>query len=365
MKIVELGMGVRPIPPDGYGAIEQTIWDLTTAFRALGHEVEVVNPVEEANLRHEWRPARRAPRMVRGHHGDVLHIHLERQGFFLGLYGIPYVLDAHVANWTYARGDRSRRYNRFHNRLMFYPEVFGARWAAGVVAETEVQRLGILRRGRPRGELRLVDTGVDTTTFSPNGQGGDPHVVLGIGVVQPRKRWHLAARALEGTGMELRIVGPTAPARGGVPAYAEKVRASGRVELLGEVPRDQLVDELHRCGMVVHPSSGETVGLAVLQGLAAGRPVIASSAITVVGESEGALVHRPPVPTGAAEEASLVQFIREEALRLCNDGAERARLGQVGREAMLRRFSWESVARGHLALFQSVLDARDGRPMLP
>ncbi len=365
MKILELGLGVRPIPPAGYGAIEQTIWDLTTAFRAAGHEVEVVNPIDQDNRNHEWRLARAAPRMVRDHHGDVLHIHQERQGFFLGLRGIPYVLDAHVANWTYARGDRSKSYNRLHNRLLFYPEVFGARWAAGVVAETELQRLGILQRGKPRGQLRLVDTGVDTDTFSPGGSNGDPHVVLGIGVVQPRKRWHLAGKALEGTDLRLRLVGPTTVGLGGVPEYAEKVRASGPVDVLGELPRAQLVQELHTCGMVVHPSSGETVGLAVLQALAAARPVIASSAITVVGESEGALVHRLPVEPENSEEASLVEFIRAQALRLRDDEGERVRLGKAGRAAMLRRFSWAAVARGHLALFQSVLDARGGRPMLP
>lgn len=365
MRILELGLGVRPIPPTGYGGIEQTIWDLTSAFRAQGHEVEVINPIDPATLDREWRRARAAPGVVRDHRGDILHVHQERQAFFLGWHRIPYVLDSHVANWTYARGDASKSFNRLHNRLLFYPEVYGTRWAAAVVAETELQRRGIVRRAKPHGPVELIDTGVDTETFAPDGTRGDPNVVLGIGTVQPRKRWHLAVRALEGTGMKLRIVGPTSRAVGAVPEYVEQVRSSGPVELLGELPRPELVKELHRCGMVVHPSSGETVGLAVLQALAASRPVIASSAITVVGETEGALVHRLPPEKGATEETSLIRFIRAQSLRLRDDDAERARLGHAGHEAMLRRFSWEAVARAHLALFQSLLDRRGGTPMLP
>jgi glycosyltransferase involved in cell wall biosynthesis len=365
MKIVELGLGLRPIPPTGYGGIEQTVWDLTTHMRKLGHTVEVVDPVYTGSDAKEWRRARKAPSLVSSLDADILHIHSERQGFFLGLRDIPYILDSHIANWTYEKGDRSKTFNRFHNRLMFFPELCGARWAEGIVAESVPQMFGIEHRARPIGPVEFINTGVDTDFFAPNGSSGDPNVVLGIGVVQPRKRWHLAAEALDGTGMKLRIVGPTSGALGAVPSYVEKMRSYPNVELLGEVPRADLVRELHGCGMVVHPSSGETVGLAVLQALAAGRPVIASGAITVVNETDGALVEHLGPDELYTEPETLPKFIRNHAIRLRDHEEERVALGKRGREVMLERFSWEQVARAHLKFFDFILWSRMGKPMLP
>jgi hypothetical protein len=56
LRIALIGPGIMPIPPTGWGAVEQIIWDKTVLLRKLGHFVEIINTknteeiVEKVNL---------------------------------------------------------------------------------------------------------------------------------------------------------------------------------------------------------------------------------------------------------------------------------------------------------------------------
>lgn len=43
MKIAQVGPGIMPIPPDGWGAVEMLIWDYYQILTEQGHNVEIIN----------------------------------------------------------------------------------------------------------------------------------------------------------------------------------------------------------------------------------------------------------------------------------------------------------------------------------
>ena len=43
MRIAQVGPGIMPIPPDGWGAVEMLIWDYYQILTEQGHDVEIIN----------------------------------------------------------------------------------------------------------------------------------------------------------------------------------------------------------------------------------------------------------------------------------------------------------------------------------
>jgi glycosyltransferase involved in cell wall biosynthesis len=196
------------------------------------------------------------------------------------------------------------------------------RRAARVVAVSEWLR-GRLVETVPgaAGKTEVVDCGVDTERFRPRDQAAaraelrwrpaEP-AFLCVGSLSERKNVLRLARAFERRGEgSLAFVGD-GPLRGALAGRAG-------VELAGAVPHEQVPLWLAACDVLCQPSLVEPFGLATLEALASGRPVVA----TAVGG--------PPefVPAGAgvlvdpADEGALAEALGEAAALPCPNGAGR------------------------------------------
>jgi glycosyltransferase-like protein len=214
----------------------------------------------------------------------------------------------------------------------------------------------------------LVWNGVDLARFSRvdpdvaaslrrrTGVGPERFLFLAVGGLEPRKgsiHWIRALAELKG-----RMANPPAIAVVGghsfqdYAAYRANCLAEidalglevGRdVLLLGTVPDEELAGWYHATDGLAFPSINEGWGLAVLEALAAGRPVVASD-LPVFGEylvdGESALL--PPVGDPAALADALERFVSEPELR--------ARLVAGGRP-VAEKYSWASSAVRHLELY--------------
>lgn len=219
----------------------------------------------------------------------------------------------------------------------------------------------------------LVHNGVDPARFPAPavhvraalreriGAGAGRFVFLGVGGVEPRKGSVHAFRALarlrrEGVDAMLAVVG--GHSFQDYAAYRDAALAElpglglelGRdVVLLGTVSETDLAGWYHSADALCFPSVKEGWGLAVLEALAAGLPVVASD-LPVFGEylvdGESALL--PPV----ADDAALSAAMR----RLVDDAGLRERLRAGGR-AVLPRFTWEAAARRHREIYAQVRPA--------
>jgi glycosyltransferase involved in cell wall biosynthesis len=115
------------------------------------------------------------------------------------------------------------------------------------------------------------------------------------------------------------------------------------------------VVHLHRqWDIFVMPSASEGFGLAALEAMASGLPVISSA----VG---GLLEIVAPDETGLVFPPGDVQQLTEHLRLLVSDAGLRHRLGQAGRERAQREFSREAADRKMRAVYDGVLAAETTR----
>jgi glycosyltransferase involved in cell wall biosynthesis len=117
-----------------------------------------------------------------------------------------------------------------------------------------------------RRESAVIYPPVDTERFAPAATHDDYFLVVGRQV--PYKRNDLAVRVCTELGLPLKVVG-----RGRDEARLRSM-AGPTVEFLGYVPDEELPEILARCKAFLFPGA-EDFGIAPLEAMAAGRPVIA------------------------------------------------------------------------------------------
>jgi len=339
VRVVLLGGGVLPIPPSGYGGVERFLDDLRVALAGAGHEVVVINQVRQGRTRDEIPFALQVPRLLRRERYDVVHAHTPVVANRLALAGLPFVYTSHSRHWYYR--------DRLSHRWGYWLERRAVRRARATIALTEplARTMRAAVPTRTPLPLSVIPVGVDAEHFRPDWSARSGRSALGVGVVLPFKRWEWAAAALRGTGVHLRVAGPT-PAR----EYAARVRAAGdSVELLGEVGEADLRRLYAESDFLLHPSQVELLSGAVLMGLAAGLVVIGGPPLEGVVESGATgwvLPDRDP--------AEFDRTARTRIQELVADGAARRRMGEAARAAALDRYSWPRIVQAHVSVYRSV-----------
>jgi glycosyltransferase involved in cell wall biosynthesis len=235
------------------------------------------------------------------------------------------------------------------DRLIFRTVVpRSARRAARVLAVSERTRRDLIELyGVPDEKIVVTPNGVDPA-FSPGGLrddgAGGPYALV-VGTLQRRKDPEAAIEALALLGdHELRLVfaGPDKGGRAGAERAAQRNGLGGRVDFRGHVPQEELVALYRGAACLVFPSRYEGFGLPVLEAMATGTPVVATTA--------GAL------PEVAGDAAILVEEDNPVALAggIERALADRERLVEAGLERA-RRFSWAETARRTLEVYRELL----------
>ncbi|MYJ95344.1 MAG: glycosyltransferase family 4 protein [Proteobacteria bacterium] len=121
-----------------------------------------------------------------------------------------------------------------------------------------------------------------------------------------------------------------------------------RVQLTGF--RDDLAELLPGLDLLVHPALREGLGVAVLEAMSAGVPVVASDAggiPDIVEHERNGLRFATGDPSG----------LRNGVLRLLGDDALRRSLALAGRERVETEFSIRSMSRRYVEVYNRVLNA--------
>ncbi len=337
MRVLLVGTGIQPIPPTGYGGVERTLAEYARALETAGHEPVILNRVRRRRSIDEYWFARELPVLLRQERYDVLHASTPVVANRLALSGRPYVYTSHSRHW-FERHRLGERWGYFLERRAVH------RSAATVALTDTLERAMRAAVPRPPAELVQIPIGVDAERFRPEPGARNGRTALGVGLVAPFKRWEVAAAALRGTGIRLRLVGPIPD-----PAYAKRVRSSGdAVELTGEVDDERLRREYAQADFLVHPSRVELLAGVVLQGLAAGLPVLGAEPVAGLAEEGVSGWSAPPGTEGQA----LAEFLRARALELAGDETLRGRMSAAARARAISEFSWSSVVERHVALYR-------------
>lgn len=322
MRIVLIGAGMIPIPPPGYGAVEKHIWNLGQALEARGHEVNIVNDVFGTESKDEYRFAFWARKQVAKIPHDVVHVHTPGVATIFHAFGPRrWVYTTHSRHWAGARGAGER--------IGFFLERRAVAAAAEVIA---VSRFVAQQIERP---THVIPNGVDVGKYAPLPAARKGRVVVGVGEVAEHKQWHVAAEAVAGLDAELRVIGPIRDV-----AYAKRVEelGAGKTTLLGALDEADLVRELGSADVMAHPSVSESFGMAVVEGMSAGLPVVCSDLLSflVAHGKEGFLI-----PTAGDAR---VEKLRGHLGALLADAGLRARMGEDARASAVAGYSWASVA---------------------
>ncbi len=340
MKIVVLTTSYPRWPEDAAGRF---VADAVEHLRTAGIETEVVSPASfrhfgiayghgiVGNLRRSplrvlalpamlvsyARAARRAARRA-----DLVHAHWLVSGAIAALCGKPFV----VQLW----GTDAELAARVRPLARAILRRAGLTICASSALAEAARSLGA-------GEVRVIPSGVD---MAPDERReAEPAEVLFVGRLSQEKGILELVEAA--AGMKLVIAGD-GPLRERVPGA------------LGFVAHDELGPLYRRAAVVACPSLREGFGVACLEAMAHGVPVVASAVgglLDLVVDGE----------TGLLAPPGDVSALRAALERLLADGELRARLGNAGRERA-REFSWARVTQLTVSAYEDALRSTRASP---
>jgi glycosyltransferase involved in cell wall biosynthesis len=194
------------------------------------------------------------------------------------------------------------------------------------------------------------------------GLGGDAFLLLFLGILMPHRRLEDVLEALppligRGRRIHFLVVGSRTHDRRYSRFLEERARALGvaaHLTFAGAVPEVSLPLYYNACDAFIFPNENQTWGLAPVEALACGRPVILSTGCgvsEVVTDGVHALLVPPRRP-------DLITHCLE---RLVDDADLRRRLGEAGRRLVETELSWRRYAERMLAVFEEA--ARGGEGM--
>jgi starch synthase len=290
---------------------------------------------------------------------DLIHAHSHRYGHVLQAAevarrrGVPFVVSTH-----YHPADRTDP-GLQRGLLRCQDVLFGMtayRAADALVVETE--REGeLLREFAPGGKVHVIPPGIDLASWShPTGDVPLPGLpngyVLFAGRIAPNKGLPFLVRAVAEMPASERppvvFLGRDWGERPALEALARELGVADRITWLGHVESAREYRAVMRGASVfVLPSEWEAFGLVLLEAMAAGVPVVATSVGGVpevlLGGTAGRLV--PYADTAAL--GSAIRSVR-------SDPAERAKLVAAG-TARVADLDWTRTVERHRALYRSLV----------
>jgi|GEM_PF-226189 len=320
----------------------------------------------EADFRYDlffWRHANRVIEAAREFKANVVHVTGPNDTGQLGAYvarklRLPLVISWHTNVHEYA----ARRLNKlaaplpdaWRERMASFAERQGLRVAlrfcrlgrALLAPNAELRELLTRETGRP---THLMRRGVDTSLFSPVKRvSGDGAFLIGyVGRLSPEKNVPLLIEMIGRLEDDFRLVvagdGPLA----GWLENEVKVRAPGRVRLLGHIgDRAKLIGLYADCDAFVHPNPREPFGIAPLEAMAAGLPLVAPNAggvISYADETNAWLAE----PNGESFAATARAVFNDPATR--KDKLARARW-------TAREYQWRAVTDSFFHLYDELIE---------
>lgn len=360
-------LGVDPEP--GFAGGESQVLGLTAELRRGGHRAELL--CDPRGVLWSWARERgitchplairnavdfaagiRLRQFLRRTRYDVVHFHTSR---------------AHALA-PFARGLANamvvtRRMDYTPNRL-FAPYLYN-RAVDAVAAISEGVADSLAAAGVDRDRVAIIPSGVDSEHFRPpsasertaarNALGLRPSdVAVGtVGALESRKghRYLLAAiselqSAGAGSSAIQGFIAGLGSLEGTLNADLRNLRLEGSVRLLGRV--DEPVRLLWALDIFAFPSLHEGLGIALLEAMACGLPVVASRTGGITDAVEDGRTGMLVAPANSSELGAAIA-------RLAAESRTRETLGESARRRVLEKFSISAMARATLALYRVCL----------
>jgi glycosyltransferase involved in cell wall biosynthesis len=352
----------------GFSGGESQLFLLIEGLRARGHANLLVCPpdsiaarearrrgfaVECVAMRNDFSlgAARRVAALLRRHAPSLVHCHTGRANWIGGI----------GARWARVPALSTRRMDRRVKGGLRTRWLYRSLLARVAAISPAVERRLLDARVEPE-RIRVIWSAVDPEALQPSAPRALLRAQLGAAPETPCLL--VAANLVRRKGVDVLLAAVAAlaprsrcalwvagdgPERAGLEAVAARFGIAERVRFLGR--RSDVPDLLEACDVFVLPSRQEGLGVAALEAMARGRPVVASQvgglAEIVIPEQTGLLV-RPE--DSAALAAALERVIADPDLA--------RRLGAAGVKRVEQHHLAEQMVSAYEGLYREVLAER-------
>jgi len=311
-----------------------------------GKESVAVEPIL-CRGRFDRRAAAAIQELVRVHSIDLLHSHGYKADFYAWWAAhrqtMPLVATCH--NWT--RASTALKLYSILDHIVL-------RHFCKVAAVSEGVAQSLQRYGVPRRRIEVIHNGVDTDAFrgasarlrAEVAPGGE--CVIGtVGRLVPQKGIQYLLRAacqiLKDFPATVFVIVGDGPYRHELETLADVLQIRRNAIFLGQ--RQDMPEVYAAMDLFVLPSLNEGMPMSVLEALAAGKAVIATSA----GDIPEVVV---PGKTGLIVEPGSEASLREAITNLLSDPELRGKMGQAGQALVEQGFSARAMARAYMRLYE-------------
>jgi autotransporter strand-loop-strand O-heptosyltransferase len=276
MRIAQVNLGLLPIPPNSWGAVEKIIWEYKCELEKLGHIVDIpyINEIESGMY-------------------DIVHVHAWNHALEMYKKGIPYIYTCHDHH-VYLAGKETQLYtdNLLAMKLAevaIVPAPFLIEYFDGFPIYLEhgvsLKNCTIKKEMKNHKIICVGNNGViSNPTFD-------------------RKGFKYAIEAATKLNLSITVIGPTNNNKQFFDKNKNLVRAN--VDIKYDLTDDQLIDNYTNHTILVHATSIEAghPPLTILEAASSGLPVITT-------DCSGEL-HTTQVERDVEDIVSKIQYVIE------------------------------------------------------
>jgi glycosyltransferase involved in cell wall biosynthesis len=353
MKIVDVNPFFHPY----MGGIERRMHDTCKLLAERGHDVTVLTGrlpgTEEQEEKDGYKIVRLRSRLVNIYNPPFI----SSKDVLETLNG----LDADIVNYNYRwAASYNKDLMRYRGKKVF---TYHNMWGEGtgmvgrlseisdnrfrrcletfdhIICVSDHVRNDLVRRGIPPGSTTTVPSCL--TTFPQTGRDeGD--FILSLGRLVRTKGLDYLIESMKDVDARLILCG-RGPEEKRIERMIRRHGLGDRIEMKGYVSEEEKSRLMGSCRFFVMPSLFESFGLAAVEAMSYGRPIICTDVNGLPDTvGDGGVIVPPRDPVRLAEEMN----------RLLRDGDERARLAKAAR-AQAERFDWKD----HIAAIENVYTA--------
>jgi teichuronic acid biosynthesis glycosyltransferase TuaC len=233
---------------------------------------------------------------------------------------------------------------------------FAARKAAGIVAVSQALADALIEMGIPSDQITVLRNGVDLDIFRPGNRDSARAAMdirgptlLSVGHLIERKGHHVAIAAMPRLPSYTLLIAGDGPERPRLEALSAALGVQDRVRFMGSVPHEDLPQIYEGADALILASSREGWPNVLLESMACGTPVVASS------------IWGNPEVVSAPEAGELMTSRTPEGVVEAVEKLFRQPPSRAETRAFAERYSWDETSIGQLQLFRRVLGAWNAR----
>lgn len=265
---------------------------------------------------------------------DVIHVHGTRAGLLGRLaaigFNIPVIYTEHL--WTKQFRLRNKILNFVHYFANWFLDMFTT---LNIAVSQAVKSFLVSSNISRMDKVKVIYNGIEPTNFEAQTFRSDKEFLIAtVGTLNPQKGVQYLIRALpkikaEFPGVQLEIIGDGGYKKTLVKEVA-KLKLKSYVKFTGFVP--DVSKYLTKFDLYVQPSLSESFGLAIVQAMSVGLPVVATNTggiPEVVTEGKSGYLVEPENPKSLAD--AILELLRHPSLA--------RKMGQMGRKEARFKFN--------------------------